>query len=389
MARSISVLGAGHGGQGLAAFLALRGYRVRLYNRSEHRIRPLMAKGGIEVEGIISGFAQLEACSTDMGVVVPGAEVVFVGVPASAHRDMARLCARYLEPRQLVVLVPGRTGGALEFSRIVEDEVGWRPLVAETQTFPFVSRVVASGRVRLSAVKEELPVAAFPAVQNRRVIGMLSGLLPGVREAEDVLETGLSNIGAIFHPAPLILNTGRAESTGGGYNHYLEGVSPSVARFMEKLDAERLAVGRALGKELLSAAGWLRRVYGSCGQNLYECLQSTTGYRGLGAPSSLDHRYIWEDVPTGLVPIAELGELVGVPTPVICTTIDMACHLTGCNFWQEGRNAQALGIAGLSAEELLLLVKRGWAEAPRRAPKTLPVELPALDEMEFEECMER
>ena len=388
MPMTVSILGAGHGGQGLAAFLALRGHRVRLYNRSEARILPLIEGGGIEVEGVISGFAQLEACSTDMGMVIPEAEVIFVVVPASAHRDMARLCAPYLERGQLVVLVPGRTGGALEFSRVIGEERGWKPLVAETQTFPFVSRVVAPGRVRLSAVKEELPVAAFPAVQNRRVVRRLSGLLPGVREAEDVLETGLSNIGAIFHPAPLILNTGRAESTGGAYNHYLEGVSPSVARFMEKLDAERLAVGRALGKRLLSASEWLRRVYGSCGGSLYECLQNTTGYRGLGAPSSLDHRYIWEDVPTGLVPIAELGGIVGVSTPATCTTIEMACHLTGCNFWQEGRNAQALGIVGLSADELLLLVKRGWVESPSQISSP-SVDLSSMDEVGFEECVER
>ncbi len=359
MSAKLAILGAGHGGQGLAAYLVLNGHDVSLYNRSKSRLRLIQKQNGIHVEGEVNGFAQLTRCTSSIQHALSDVDFVFLVVPASAHRDLARKCAPYLTPEQLVVLIPGRTGGALEFSIIVEGLTGWRPIIAEAQTFPLVSRVIKSGRAHVSAIKSELPVAAFPAKHSEMVCDLISSVLPNVRNAEDVLETGLANIGSVFHPAPLILNIGRAETTNGQYNHYLEGVSPSVARFLERIDAERVAVGNAFGKNILSAAKWLRTVYDSEGTTLYECLHTTSCYQGLGAPSSLDHRYLFEDVPTGLVPIAALGELAGVPTPTIRATIAMASQLCGRDFWREGRNTENLGIADLSPAELLMYVWDG------------------------------
>ncbi len=359
MSTKLAILGAGHGGQGLAAYLALAGHDVSLYNRSKSRLHPIQKQKGIRVEGEINGFARLTSCTSSIQKALSDVDLIFLVVPASAHRDLARKCAPYLTPEQLVVLIPGRTGGALEFSAMVEELSGWRPIIAEAQTFPLVSRVIESGRAQVSAIKAELPVAAFPAKHTKMVCDLISSVLPNVRDAEDVLETGLANIGSVFHPAPLILNIGRAETTNGQYNHYLEGVSASVARFLERIDAERVAVGNAFGKDILSAAEWLRKVYNSEGNTLYECLHTTSCYQGLGAPNSLNHRYIFEDVPTGLVPIAAIGELAGVPTPTIRATIAMASQLCGRDFWREGRNVENLGITDLSPPELLMYVWEG------------------------------
>ncbi len=363
MSAKLAILGAGHGGQGLAAYLALAGHEVSLYNRSKSRLRPIQKQKGIHVEGVVNGLGQLASYTTSIRNTLSDVDFVFLVVPASAHPDLARKCAPYLTPEQLVVLIPGRTGGALEFSTIVERITGWRPIIAEAQTFPLVSRVIESGKAQISAIKAELPVAAFPAKHTKMVCNLISSILPNVRVAEDVLETGLSNIGSVFHPAPLILNIGRAETTNGQYNHYLEGVSPSVACFLERIDAERVAVGNAFGKNILSAAEWLRTVYQAEGNTLYECLHTTSCYQGLGAPNTLNHRYLFEDVPTGLVPIAALGELAGVPTPTIRTTIAMASQLCSRDFWREGRNAETLGITHLSPTELLMYVWDGSLEA--------------------------
>jgi opine dehydrogenase len=359
MCAKITILGAGHGGQGLASFLALDGHDVYLYNRSQARIKPIRKQGGIQADGMVTGFAELTKCSTNLQEALSHAELVFLVVPASAHRDLAVQCAKFLTSEHIILLIPGRTGGALEFANILESRSGWTPTITEAQTFPLVSRAIHSGQVQITAIKKNLPIASFPSTHTREISERISKVLPSVSEATDVLETGLSNIGAVFHPAPLVLNLGRAESTKGQYNHYLEGVTPTVARFMEKIDAERVKIGRALGKFVLSAAEWLNTVYGSVGQNLYECLQTTPCYQGLGAPSSLDHRYIWEDIPTGLVPLAAIGELVGVSTPAINTIVDLASHLTGRDFWKEGRTAEWLGIDELSINELLSYVWSG------------------------------
>ena len=55
----------------------------------------------------------------------------------------------------------------------------------------------------------------------------------------NVLNTGLDNMGAIFHPALTLLNAGWIEHTHGDYQFYIDGVTPSVARVLEVLDRER------------------------------------------------------------------------------------------------------------------------------------------------------
>jgi opine dehydrogenase len=309
--------------------------------------------------------------------------LIFVVVPAFAHKNIANLCAPYLSSKHQILLLPGRTGGALEFADLIGTQNGWVPVISEANTYPLVSRVTGPGTVNISAIKKELPIAAFPAIRTEEVCREVKSILPGVKPAEDVLETGLSNIGAIFHPAPLLLNTGRAESTNGQYNHYLDGISPTVAKFIEQIDAERVSVGRALGKQIFTAADWLKHVYGSTGENLYECLHSTPCYQGLGAPNSLKHRYIWEDVPTGLVPIAAIGQLIDIPTPTILSTISMASHLCGCDFWKEGRNAESLGISDLNTIELKWYLREGSLDLLRYSHILEPEEA-ELEEMEIE-----
>jgi opine dehydrogenase len=359
MSAQIAIFGAGHGGQGLAAYLTLQGFDVHLYNRSSTRLQPILRQGGIQVDGEIEGFAPLASCSTNMKEIMAQTKFIFFVVPASAHRDLTIQCAKFLTTDHILVLIPGRTGGALEVANILDRLNGWHPPITEAQTFPLVSRADISGHAQVTAIKKELPIATFPAKHSDEHCKLLSSILPAVISAGDVFDTGLANIGCIFHPAPLLLNLGRAESTKGSYNHYLEGVTPTIARYLEQIDAERLAVAQALGKTLPSAREWLQRVYNSPGKDLYECLQTTYCYQDLGAPASLDHRYVFEDVPTGLVPITAIGNQTGVPTPTIRTTVDLASHLTGMDYWHTGRNADYLGISGLSTMELLFFVQNG------------------------------
>ena len=62
-----------------------------------------------------------------------------------------------------------------------------------------------------------------------------------------MLQTGLNNMGAIFHPALTLLNSGWIEATHGDYQFYIDGVTPSVARVLEALDRERVTVAASLG----------------------------------------------------------------------------------------------------------------------------------------------
>jgi opine dehydrogenase len=219
----------------------------------------------------------------------------------------------------------------------------------------YACRISGPARVEIHGIKLRVPVAAFPASDTPRVLELAEQLYPEFTPASNVLETSLDNIGAVLHPGTVILNTNRIEA-GKDFDFY-RGMTPTVTHFLEMIDAERLAVAEVFGVQLDSAREWLRKTYdGVEGETLYECIQSNVAYHGIKAPKSLHVRYIYEDVPTGLVPLTSLGAVAGVATPTCRSLVDIACALFDRNFWQEGRTVEKLGLAGMTVAEIIDLV---------------------------------
>lgn len=158
-----------------------------------------------------------------------------------------------------------------------------------------------------------------------------------------------------MHPAPTLLNAGRIEC-GSSFEYYSEGVTPSVARVVEAVDTERMAVAKALDVPVPSIAEWYAACYGVTGATLYEKVQQVTAYEGIQGPTTLDTRYLFEDIPTGLVPLSRLGAAMKVPTPLMRAVVELGNVLLGRDFWTEGRSLEKLGLAGKSPEEVRRLV---------------------------------
>jgi opine dehydrogenase len=358
-----AVIGAGHGGKAMAAHLALMGFRVTLYNRTAERVAAIRARGGIDLEsydGGPHGFGRLAAVTSDMGQALADAELVMVVVPSSAHADVARVAAPHLRAGQIVVLHPGRTLGAIEFTKVLADQ-GCKAdvTVAEAETFICASRSDGPAQARIFRIKEAVPLAALPATQTPRVLEALAPAYPQFINGTNVLHTGLNNMGAIFHPALTLLNAGWIESTHGDYQFYIEGVTPSVARVLEVLDRERVTVAASLGIRARTAMEWLQMAYDATGEDLNEAIHNQSGYYGIKAPSILNHRYIFEDVPMSLVPIAALGQHYGVSVRGMDAIIRLACIIHRTDYWRRGRTPDKLGIDRLSVGELTRYVNEG------------------------------
>lgn len=367
MKPKVAVLGAGNGGHAFAGDLALRGYQVRLYNKFSHEIVDLQAAGGVRLEGAIDGFGPLDLVTTDIASVVAEADIILVVVPATAHAFMAEACSPYLRDGQVIVLNPGRTGGALEFHQVLKGRgVECRVVVSEAQTLLFACRISGPARVRVNSIKRQVPLAALPSRDTPRALEALRPLYPQFVAARDVLETGLDNMGAVFHPGTVVLSVARIES-GVPFEFYRD-MTPAVARFLEAIDEERLAVARAYDVSAISAADWLERSYeGVGGVTLYDRILSNPAYAGIAGPRSLDVRYVLEDVPTGLVPIASLGRLAGVDVRATAGLVDVCGALCRRDFWLEGRNLHRLGVAGLTIAEAKALIRDGSAVARQAA----------------------
>ena len=364
MTKNFTVVGAGNGGKTMAAHLAHMGFTVTLYNRTPDHVEIIKKRGGIELEseqeGGPHGFAKIERITSDLGEALESSDVIMVVVPSSAHADIAKASAEYLRDGHIVILHPGRTCGALEFTKVMrENGCDKDVVVAEAETFIYASRSDGPAQARIFRIKEAVPLAALPATRTQQVLDAINEAYPQFIDGVDVLHTGLNNMGAIFHPALTLMNAGWIETTHGNFEFYIDGASPSVARMLEVLDRERVTVASSLGIRARTSIEWLKLAYDTTGEDLHEAIHNQPGYYGIQAPRSLKHRYIFEDVPMSLVPMASLGVRYGVSVRGMESLIRIASIIHHTDYWRRGRTVENLGLARWSVTELTRFVQEG------------------------------
>jgi opine dehydrogenase len=185
------------------------------------------------------------------------------------------------------------------------------------------------------------------------VVDVVKSVFEQADAAMSVLHTGLANMNAILHVAPMVLNAGRIEGQE-AFDFYRDGITRSVSRVVQAMDDERMAVARSLAVEVPTLLQWAASTYGPQADDMYQLIQvlHRDVYGPLSAPATLRYRYLSEDVPCGAVPICELGGQIGVPTPVTAACIALVDALLGTSWMQDGRTMERLGLSGLSADDL-------------------------------------
>ncbi len=349
----VCVMGAGHGGMAMAGHLGLMGHEVRLFNRSKPRLDAVIGRGGIEVRGTeASGFGPVVLATDEAGEAMQGADLIMVVVPATAHPFIAESIAPHLKDGQTVVLNPGRTFGALAFYQHLQ-RLGCSAdaTIAETQTFIYASRVTGPGQTKIFGIKNSIPLATVRAHLIPQCLALLRQLYPQFVPGDSTFKTSFNNIGAVFHPALMILNTGWVEDPA-DFEFYYQGTTDSVAEVLEDLDRERVAVAGSLGFQALTAREWLYLAYDAAGKDLHQSIHANPGYQGILAPHRMEMRYVTEDIPCSLVPMSSVGAKFGVRTPVMDALITLASAMHKVDYRAEGRNVDNLGIANLDLRQL-------------------------------------
>ncbi len=364
---SFAVLGAGCGGQAIAGYLALRGHDVSLYNRSYSRIAAFRDRGYIEVCDKVNGLGALSYIGTDLAEAVANRDVIMVVTTANGHKPLAQKMVPYLRDGQIILLNPGRTFGALEVSHTIR-QAGCMAdvIIGEANTLIYVARVTVPGTAVIKAIKKTVSISAISADDTPYLVSRLRSAYPQFTAAKSFLETSLGNIGAVFHPTIALLNRDRVLSKV-PFDFYRDGVTRETARYLEQVDNEFAAVGKALGHRPLSITKWLSSRYDLEPADLFTMLRSNPSYRNLPAPTTLDHRYLWEDVPMGLVPISDTADAVGVNTPAIDYLINEASGILGRDFRSEGRTLEKLGLPRDRVKESLATIIAGRTADPTSA----------------------
>jgi len=354
----VSVLGGGNGGQTLSAHLAIKGCEVNLFEHPKFKenIKKVIKKGGIELTGALGGIGKISVATTNIEEAIKGTSVIFVVAPSFAQQELIKLALPYLENKQIIVLIPGNFG-SFEIKKMLRDAgIKKNIKVAETNSLPYACRKIESGKIDVWGVKSHISIATLPALDSQYVVKILKNIFPiSLNFAKNVLEIGFSNPNMIIHSPTMILNAGRIESTKGNFMFYHDGMTESVCRIMEVMDEERIKIGIKLGLNLISIFKYSKETYGLKGKNIYEVLSSSSVHsrHGPDAPSCLTHRYITEDVPYLLVPVASFARLLGIKIPIIECVIKLTSSINNKDYFKTGRNLETLGLSEMKIEEIL------------------------------------
>ncbi|RJX25384.1 MAG: hypothetical protein C4554_07505 [Dethiobacter sp.] len=359
----IAVLGGGNGAHMMAGDLMLAGHLVNFYEHPlfAEKFSTTLETKIIKVSGIgRTGDAKIHCVTTDMAEALKDVELVNVVIPASGHDLFFEEMIPHLVDGQVVIVWSGDFGSLRLAQLIKEKRPELKVMIAETNTLPYGTRLKGPAEVELLLTAPRVIIAAFPATQTEKIMEKLKPLFPALEPTASVLTAAFSNPNPICHPPGSLLNTGRIQYSGGNFYMYREGITEAVARVIRSVYNETAALAGALGYRVLEYEDRDFRTTCSIMGVAFQASFDTIGVIGdIIGPKSIQDRYITEDLPFGLVPMSQLGDWLGVPTPVIDAIINIGSVVCQDNFWESGRTLEKLGIAGLDREGIRKYVHEG------------------------------
>ena len=360
----VAILGAGNGGLAATVDLTIRGFSVSLWSRRIETLLPIQTRGGIEYSGVFGeGLIEPTLVTDDLGEVLIEAELVIIMLPTSAHFEIGQSLAPLITKEQTLFLAPGHTltilPAALHAGGVISPEF------CEVGTLPYICRRDENASVSISKCSDYLPFAAFPVNRVDKMFSLVQQVFPKIHAMASPLVTVFTYMNAIHHPPATICNAGRIENTDGNFFHYFEGISPSVGRLIDYLDSERRKVAMALEVETKTFVEHFHQMGYTTDEArekglTYEAFHQSIPDRFIKAPKSLDHRFLDEDIPYGLVLLSELGRLAGIKTPSIDAMIHLAEVCTGKPYRNEGLTLERLGLKDKNVDDLKHILNNGF-----------------------------
>ncbi|WP_108661824.1 NAD/NADP-dependent octopine/nopaline dehydrogenase family protein [Acuticoccus kandeliae] len=308
----VAIIGAGAMGLGLAAVLEASGHSVVVHSPSGASLafrregRPLVSVGAVA--------GAWHPDSADMKTAVTGADVVVFALPTNGMRRMIEAAAPHFVSGQAAIISSHASFAALVLQRRLAAHAADVPVAAWSTTLA-TGRRIAADKVQVDDLRTRIDVALIND-PSRRLMDLQRTLF-GARfhEVADLLALSLSNLNPPIHLANSLGNLTRIER-GEAWDNY-DMITPAVARLILGLDAERLAVAKAYGYSVKTVEEHYHHTFPIAPAPLAEMAATVHRMKqGPRGPTSLDTRYIAEDVPFGIWPIIVAARAKDVPVPL-------------------------------------------------------------------------
>ncbi len=357
----VAIVGAGAIGRATAAYLGHHGHRPALWSPSGKSTAPLVAAaadqtraavrfGKLVYEGSLCGTAEIEVLAS--AAQLAAYDVVVITLPGHAYTAVLPRIISYLHAAQTVIV-----SGALSLAPLWLSEragtAGARPTLASWGTTLATARITGEAKVRINTVRAQFEVAALPSSAGDAVLATCRALFGDrFRLVDNILATALLNVNPVAHAAEVLPNLTRIER--GEDWPLFDYMTPAAARLCEAIDAERLAIARGFGIEVRSIEEHYHLSYHVPRGTVFEIAQAIHAkYGGPPGPVTLEHRYLLEDVPYGLVFYETLARVAGVPSPNLSAAITLFSTAYGRDFRRDNTLLSEMAIEKMSPAELL------------------------------------
>jgi opine dehydrogenase len=320
----IAVLGGGNSGYAVSAYFTHLGHSVNLYKKSFEKNKTEYDYQ-INSYGIFEFDCKVRMVTRDLSLALEEVQLAFVCVPAYCQETYFNdllTCLKRVKYRSIyTVLMPDNYGcilfDGMSKSRGVED---YKKILSLNSSI-FASRVIDDSNIDLKGIKKEILVSSiYPEIVDEG-LSMLNRVINVFVKGKNILQVNFSNMNPIIHTSVIVMNAARIENTRGEFDFYGEGISPAVARVIEKVDKERMEIAKSLDIEVVTLMKYIENIYGFKKESLYETLSESMVHTKSNGPESMDSRYIKEDVPYGLMVMTALAKCFDIKTEAMDSLI--------------------------------------------------------------------
>lgn len=347
MTMRITILGAGNMGCANAADLTLKGHEITLVKTSHamhnetfnyiisHENKITLWQEGKELS------AKIHKVTTELDSI-PYADLILITTQTSVHEALIKQIAPLLRDQQVVLITPGYFSTAFFLKYCPEKKL----TIIEGESSTIDCRINDEGVVRVGFRNVRNPVGVYPVKNLPQVKKMLDSMKCNYTYLSSVIEAAMHNPNMIVHTVGAVMSIPRIEKTKGEYCMYWEVWTPSVYRILEGLDNEKMNLLEHFGYERLNyfnACKFRNSLDDSSDAKAVFEEYAASPYRAKG-PTTVDSRYISEDVPQGLVMLEALSQHLGLKTPICTALIELASAALGRDMRAEGRTLERLGV---------------------------------------------
>ncbi|KAI3321350.1 putative NAD/NADP octopine/nopaline dehydrogenase [Xylariaceae sp. AK1471] len=366
MITSVSIIGIGNCGCAFAADLENRGIKVLLYAHPDHstNANTICNNGFLDSIGEVEGRFY-PAVSTDMGTALRFSNVVIIAVPSYAQEDILSELAKHDVSNHIIIAASGNF-----FTLVACKRIRARYLL-ETSASPYGSRMLDGKQseqelsnsnswygVHVLGFKSVMPIGSLPVDLDAGLRGDINRIFPKpLQWCSNVIEAAFYNFNGVLHPITAVMNAGWIENTHGDFYFYRQGMTPSVTKIMQAIDDERVAIASEYGAPATPCLKHMNTYYGLDHGSLNEFAEKSTLHSTMKVcPTSMQHRYLLEDLPYVLVPWYELGVKAGKESPFIRSLILWSSMIHNTDYLKNGRNLEVLGFDKWSLDEIVDMV---------------------------------